>query len=58
MVALATAYNARETEGGTTKQELLHFVEEVSTLAHMHTHTYCTCSFLWLKMSLKYTMHI
>ena len=30
MVALATAYNARETEGGTTKQELLHFVEEVS----------------------------
>ena len=31
MVALATAYNARETEGGTTtKQELLHFIEEVS----------------------------
>ena len=30
MVALATAYNARETEGGTTKQELLHFVEEVN----------------------------
>ena len=47
MVALATAYNARETEGGTTKQELLHFVEEVSgvyghlctcTCMHMHTH--------------------
>ena len=30
MVALATAYNARETERGTTRQELLHFVEEVS----------------------------
>ena len=30
MIALATAYNARETEGGTTKQELLHFVEDVS----------------------------
>ena len=30
MVALATAYNARVHEGGTTKQELLHFVEEVS----------------------------
>ena len=45
MVALATAYNARETEGGTTKQELLHFVNEVSlsvrTIAFMpHTHTY------------------
>ena len=44
MVALATAYNARETEGGTTKQELLHFVDEVSlsvnTIAFMlHTHT-------------------
>ena len=30
LIALATAYNARESEGGTTKQELLHFVEEVS----------------------------
>ena len=46
MVALATAYNARETEGGTTKQELLHFVDEVSlsvrTIAltlHTHIHT-------------------
>ena len=39
LVALATAYNARETEGGTTKQELLHFVEEVSFVcAHTHTH--------------------
>ena len=37
MIALATAYNARETEGGTTKQELLHFVEEVSCVG-THTH--------------------
>ena len=37
MVALATAYNARETEGGITKQELLHFVEEVSWVcAHVY----------------------
>ena len=35
MVALATAYNARESEGGTTKQELLHFVEEVSLSVYM-----------------------
>lgn len=32
LVALTTAYNARDTEGGTTKQELFHFVEEVSRL--------------------------
>ena len=30
LVALATAYNAREAEGGITKQELLQYVEEVS----------------------------
>ena len=62
MVALATAYNARETEGGTTKQELLHFVKEVSwrmyiiaftlhthtrTLMLSDTHTRCTCMFSW-----------
>ena len=35
MVALTTAYNARESEGGTTKQELLHFVEEVSLSVYM-----------------------
>ena len=45
MVALATAYNARETEGGTTKQELLHFVDEVSLSMHtiaftLHTYTH------------------
>ena len=44
MVALATAYNARETEGGTTKQELLHFIDEVSLSMHtiaftLHTYT-------------------
>ena len=35
MVALATAYNARESEGGATKQELLQFVEEVSLSVYM-----------------------
>lgn len=30
LVALVTAYNAREAEGGVTKQQLLQFVEEVS----------------------------
>ena len=58
MVALATAYNARETEGGTTKQELLHFVDEVNLSVHScihatHTHTRAftqyTCRFSWYK---------
>ena len=41
IVALATAYNARETEGGTTKQELLHFVEEVSLcVVCVHVHSF------------------
>ena len=31
MVALATAYNARETEGGITQKDLLQFVEKVSS---------------------------
>ena len=30
LVALTTACNARESDGGTTKKELLQFVEEVS----------------------------
>ena len=30
LLALTTAYNAREEEGGSTKRELLQFVEEVS----------------------------
>ena len=31
LVALATAYNARETEGGITQKDLLQFVEKVSS---------------------------
>ena len=47
LVALATAYNARETEGGTTKQQLLHFVEEVSFMcSHTHTRTHTKESFV------------
>ena len=36
-VALATAYNARETEGSASKQELTHFVEEVSYIEFLAT---------------------
>ena len=51
LVALATAYNARETEGGTSKQELFHFIEKVS-FAYVYTETYSCMRRTWCSINM------